>query len=148
MNLAILGSHRRNSNTEIALKRLSPIESYSTVNLLDLDINPYRYASRKTEGDDFLTVARQMAVSSNIIFATPVYWYAMSGLMKNFFDRFTDLMTTQKDLGRSLRGRNCYLIACGSDEVLPAGFEVPFRLTCEYFEMKLRDVRYLQMNES
>jgi multimeric flavodoxin WrbA len=54
-----------------------------------------------------------------IVFATPVYWYAMSGLMKVLFDRFTDLVTVRKDLGRRLRGRRVFLIACGTDPDLP-----------------------------
>ena len=35
-----------------------------------------------------------------IIFVTPVYWYAMSGRMKVFFDRWTDLLKIDKDTGR------------------------------------------------
>ncbi len=40
-----------------------------------------------------------------LIFATPVYWYSMSGIMKVFFDRITDLLTIKKDIGRKLKGK-------------------------------------------
>jgi multimeric flavodoxin WrbA len=76
-----------------------------------------------------------MGDAETIIFATPVYWYAMSGLMKVFFDRFTELLSTHKPLGKALKGKKIYLISTGSESELPPGFETPFKLTSEYFEM-------------
>jgi multimeric flavodoxin WrbA len=81
----------------------------------------------------------------HLIFATPVYWYAMSGLMKVFFDRLTELITTSKPLGRAMKGKCCYLISCGTDAELPPGFDVPFRLTAKYFEMEFVSSHYLQI---
>lgn len=81
-----------------------------------------------------------------IVFATPVYWYAMSGLMKVLFDRFTDLVTVRKDLGRQLKDRRVFLIACGADPDLPEGFEVPFRRTADYLAMKYCGSFYVQTN--
>ena len=40
--------------------------------------------------DDFLGVAEAMVDAEAILFATPVYWYSMSGRLKRFFDRLTD----------------------------------------------------------
>jgi multimeric flavodoxin WrbA len=48
---------------------------------------------------------------------TPVYWYTMSGIMKVFFDRFSDLLRIEKDLGRKLRGKSMAVISCGADEI-------------------------------
>ena len=39
------------------------------------------------------------------IFVTPVYWYSMSGQMKIFLDRITDLLKWHKDEGRKIRGK-------------------------------------------
>lgn len=143
MNLAILGSHRPDSNTEKALMNNAPWTNFETIVLLGHTIGPYLYDSKHT--DDFLAIADKMVASEEIVFATPVYWYAMSGLMKNFFDRFTDLITTHKSVGRSLAGKNCHLLACGADSAMPEGFAVPFAKTCEYFSMRLESVRYVQI---
>jgi multimeric flavodoxin WrbA len=78
---------------------------------------------------------RQILAYETIIFITPVYWYSMSGLMKNFFDRISDCLKTEKDLGRKLRGKNMIAIACGSDETEVEGFFVPFKNSAEYLGM-------------
>lgn len=77
-----------------------------------------------------------------IVFATPVYWYAMSGSLKIFFDRLTDLVTTSKELGRALAGKKVYLFATGTDEELPFGFDTPFIKTSEYFSMSFKQSIY------
>jgi ribosomal-protein-alanine N-acetyltransferase len=68
----------------------------------------------------------------------------MSGHMKVFFDRFSELLTTRKDQGRRLRGKDVAVIACGTDPRLPEGFEAPFRQTCDYLGMRYHGAFYLQ----
>ncbi|WP_181306792.1 flavodoxin family protein [Rufibacter sp. XAAS-G3-1] len=82
-----------------------------------------------------------------IVFATPVYWYAMSGLLKTFFDRLTGLVTVQKTLGRNLKGKTVFLVAVGADAELPDGFEVPFKLTAKYLNMKYGGRLYASTEE-
>ena len=135
MNLVILGSARGDSNTLAAVRKLSPIPDYELIDLRERRIAYYNYAHPNDDSDDFLGVVHKMLDSETIIFATPVYWYAMSGVMKVFFDRFSELLSTQKPLGKALKGRRTYLIATGSDADLPPGFEIPFKLTSEYFKM-------------
>ena len=77
-----------------------------------------------------------MLQHQKLVFATPVYWYAMSGSMKVLFDRLTDLVTIQKVAGRKLMGKQVYLVAVGAEDTLPVGFEVPFRRTASYFDMQ------------
>jgi len=71
----------------------------------------------------------------------------MSGVLKRFFDRLTDLVTVHKPLGRKLAGRFVWVAACGSDPTLPEGFEVPFRATAVYFGMSFGGVLYVQLPE-
>ena len=68
--------------------------------------------------------------------------------MKTLFDRFTDLVTVRKDLGRQLRGRSVFLLACGSEPQLPEGFEVPFRETAAYLQMSYGGAFYGQTNKA
>jgi hypothetical protein len=55
--------------------------------------------------------------------------------MKVFLDRFTDLITSHKQVGRQLAGKPLFLLVSGADAELPAGFLVPFRQTAAYFDM-------------
>jgi len=89
--LVIMGSAREGGNTHLAVDRLlSCLDPPPTlINLKRLHIQPFSYEWQ--EQDDFLGIIDQMLLHRQIVFATPVYWYAMSGLMKTFFDRLTDL---------------------------------------------------------
>jgi multimeric flavodoxin WrbA len=144
--LVILASARENSNTMKALERLCPFEKYETVDLRTITVGYYRYDASYPKNDDFLSIVTRMQEADVIVFATPVYWYAMSGLMKVFFDRFTDLLTIHKSVGRQLKGKEVYLIAQGSEASLPEGFEIPFRRTSDYFKMEFRKSFYMQFS--
>lgn len=132
--LILLGSARSDGNTLKAVQELCPFPEYELVDLNQLKIEPYNYTG--SAADDFKSLVIRMTEAENLIFATPVYWYAMSGVMKNFFDRFSDLLG--QDLGRKLKGKKTYLIATGSDPDLPPGFEVPFQLTSKYLGMEFQ----------
>ena len=145
--LTILGSARGDSHTRALLDAVLAGRSATRIDLLDLDIQQYEYG-RPMERDDFGKVAEAMIAHAVIIFATPVYWYAMSGRMKAFLDRFTDLVTVRKDLGRQLKGRSVFLLACGSEPELPDGFEVPFRETAAYLHMSYGGAFYGRTNKA
>jgi multimeric flavodoxin WrbA len=141
--LVIEGSARENGNTVKAVEKLCPYDEYETVSLIRNKIYPYRYDGKYPSDDDFLTIARKMQRVQVIIFATPVYWFSMSGLMKVFFDRFSDLISSHKEIGRGLKGKKVYLIAQGYSKSLPEGFEAPFRSTSEYLEMEFKETLYM-----
>ena len=105
---------------------------------LDLSLNeigPYDYEYRNQK-DDFPPIIRNIANEYDlIVFATPIYWYAMSGLMKNFFDRLSDCIRIEKETGRKLRGKQMAAICCGSDDEEIEGYFVPFRKSAEYLGM-------------
>lgn len=144
--LTILGSARGESHTLALLEAVLAGRSATRIDLRDLDIQHYEYG-QPMERDDFRKVAEAMLAHSVILFATPVYWYAMSGRMKVVFDRFTDLVTVRKDLGRQLKGRSIFLLACGSEPQLPDGFEAPFRETAAYLDMAYNGVCYGRTNK-
>lgn len=140
--IVILGSARTNSDTSKLLEIMFPEGAVKILNLLDYQLNPYNYAGLYPPDDQFLHLIESLLMHQKIIFATPVYWYAMSGLLKTFFDRLTDLMTIRKDLGRLMAGKETFLVAVGAEEELPAGFEVPFALTSNYFKMQYKACYY------
>ena len=133
-NIIIQGSSRSDGNTHQIAKIISTSLGAEIIDLKVKTINGYSYEHNNAD-DDFLPVMRQIVAYDTIIFITPVYWYSMSGLMKNFFDRISDCLKTEKDLGRKLRGKNMIAIACGSDATEGEGFFVPFKNSAEYLGM-------------
>lgn len=133
--IIIMGSSHSYGNTR---KIVDAIIAKTQADLIDLNgykISYFDYEHRN-KGDDFVQVATQMMEYEQIIFATPVYWYAMSAQLKTFFDRMTDLLTIRKPLGRQFRnGKKIFSLACSSDAVEYEGFKMPFEKTAEYLGM-------------
>lgn len=140
--LIIVASARKESDTRDFVNKVFTGIDCRLADLLDFYISPYDYRGNYPANDDFPKLVALMLQHKVIVFATPVYWYAMSGLLKNFFDRFTDLVTVQKQSGRQLKGKLVFLLAVGSDAHLPEGFEVPFKLTAGYLGMDFRGLIY------
>lgn len=144
--IVILGSARPDSNTKKLLAHLFPADSVKVLDLLDFKVYPDCYSGQYPADDQFLQLIAAMLQHTRLIFATPVYWYAMSGILKTFFDRLTDPVTVQKKTGRQMAGKEIFLIAVGSEEELPPGFETPFQSTSAYFGMKYSACYYCPNN--
>lgn len=140
--LVILGSARKQTDARKNLDAIFTETRCNYLDLLDHNISNYDYNHQYPHDDEFLKVVDEMLKHDVIIFVTPVYWYAMSGLMKVFFDRLTDLVTVQKELGRKLKGKSTFLLATGAETEMPKGFETPFKRTSEYFDMVYHDSIY------
>lgn len=66
--------------------------------------------------DDFNAIAEKLLESDGLIISTPVYWYAPSGVLKNFIDRLTSMEHMIFHGGRSLlEGKVTGFIATGLD---------------------------------
>lgn len=116
------------------------------VEIANYNIAPYDYQYRNQD-DDFLPLVKQLLEFDKLVFATPVYWYAMSSQLKTFFDRLSDLVRVEKEVGRALAGRETYLVASGTEEELPSGFEKPFGLTSKYLDMTYCGAFYSYVKE-
>jgi multimeric flavodoxin WrbA len=141
--IIVLGSARKDSHTRTLLRNVFNSLPHELIDLLDYEIAPFDYNAEYPEGDQFQALTDKMVQAKHIVFATPVYWYSMSGILKNFFDRFTDLVSVEKDKGRALKGKNVYLFSVGADAFAPEGFEVPFRETAKYLQMKYHQGVYI-----
>jgi len=131
----IQGSSRSNGNTNKIIKHILSTNKYDVIDLYDKKINHFDYDFNNE--DDFLPLMKNVIEKyDTIIFATPVYWYAMSGILKVFFDRISDLLYVEKDLGRKLRGKNMAMISCGSGPELKDEFSMPFIESANYLGMK------------
>jgi multimeric flavodoxin WrbA len=140
--LVILGSARPDGETRRAVDIAFPNGSAQLVILPHCAIGGYDYGHTNA-GDDFFAIAEAMTAAQSIVFATPVYWYAMSAPLKIFFDRLTDLTENLKVQGKALAGKSVWVIATGTEAKLPEGFEIPFARTADYFSMLYCGAAYL-----
>lgn len=140
--IALTSSTRENSDTKKMLFSIIPENQFTCIDLLHYQIAPYHYENMYPPEDDFLAIIHKMLVVNTLLITTPVYWYSMSGLLKIFFDRLTDLTRVHKTVGRQLAGKSMIVMATGTDQDLPAGFEVPFQLTAKYFDISFQGCFY------
>jgi len=146
--LIINGSARLNGDTQKFISKLTEGIDYNQLNLLEHYFLPYNYDNQYPQEDQFDLFAKEILYHKHIIFATPVYWYSMSGRMKNLFDRLTDWVTLNKEVGRNLKGKTVKLIAVGTDGGLPDGFVTPFFMTANYMEMVFKGSQYFNANNT
>ena len=128
----ISGSARNDGNTTQLVQHLTELSNWDAIDLNDYAIGHFDYEHTNRE-DDFLPLMRKVIHEYDVfVFATPVYWYAMSGIMKVFFDRITDLITIEKDLGRKLRGKSMGVVTTSGGGNLGEQFWLPFQSTANY----------------
>lgn len=131
----IQGSSRSVGDTSRIVNYMAKKNGIDVIDLNTKTIGHYDY-DYKNSSDDFISLMTQIISSyDTIIFATPVYWYSMSGIMKTFFDRISDLLRIHKDLGRQLRGKNMAMISTSNNDDLTKGFNMPFVESAKYLGM-------------
>jgi multimeric flavodoxin WrbA len=129
--LVIIGSPRKyGSSTQLAHVALKGVEDTGgraeMIYLYDYDIKPcigcasdnvkYCRFPCVIDDDDFNEIGEKIAESDGIIIVTPVYWYAPSGVLKNFIDRLTGMENMIFHGSRSLlEGKVAGFIATGLD---------------------------------
>ncbi len=133
--IIILGSSRSNGDTFKAVSYLKDITGFEIIDLNQKDIGHYDYEFKNND-DDFNFLFKGVVQNyDTVVFATPVYWYTMSGIMKTFLDRISDFLKNEKDYGRMLRGKNMALISCSNDDDRPEEFALPFSRSASYLGM-------------
>lgn len=145
----IVGSSRSSGNTGKIATYLAEISGFDIIDLKSKNIGGYDYEYQNKE-DDFLPLIKEIIDTyETLVFATPVYWYAMSGIMKHFFDRFSDCVRVEKEIGRKFRGKSMAMISCGSGAEPIKGFDMPFVRSAEYLGMNyLGDIHTWIENEN
>lgn len=136
MNTIIIqGSSRSVGHSSKIVELIKGQIEADVIDLNAVQILPFRY-DQVYSSDDFISVVQKILRYDQILFVTPVYWYSMSAVMKNFFDRLTDCLISEKELGRQLRGKSMGAISCGSDDEETLGFFEPFRKSADYLGMQ------------
>ncbi|MGB0890765.1 MAG: flavodoxin family protein [Flavobacteriaceae bacterium] len=131
----IQGSSKSFGNTHKVVNYLNKDKAFDVIDLKTKNIGPFDYDFAHAN-DDFLPLMENIISKyDTIIFATPVYWYSMSGTLKDFFDRMSDLLHYKKELGRQLRGKNMAMISNSGANDLKEGFTMPFIESANYLGM-------------
>jgi len=66
--------------------------------------------------DDFNAIASKILESEGFIVVSPIYWYSVPGVLKNFIDRLTSMENMIHHTGRSLlEGKVAGFIVAGND---------------------------------
>ncbi len=131
----IVGSSRSDGDTVKFAKKLVKKSKFDLVDLNNYEFSYFDYEHKNRDDDYLYLMHRIVSEYETLIFATPVYWYSMSGIMKVFFDRLTDLLTIEKELGRKLRGKKMAVISCSTGENLGEDFWLPFKYSARYLGM-------------
>ncbi|WP_223068022.1 flavodoxin family protein [Paenibacillus caui] len=122
MSIAVLnGSARAGGNTEQLTGVVLEGIPYTDIVLREKKILPI-VDQRHSEGgfqpvdDDYDAVILDVLRHDTLIFASPVYWYGISGLLKNFIDRWSQsLRDSRFDLKELLAAKKAYAIIVGGD---------------------------------
>lgn len=134
--IAVFASARRDGNTGKLIDWIASELSIPVIDLAAKNISPFDY-EHKNRDDDFLPLINQLLGYSNIIFVSPVYWYAASAQMKIFIDRTSDLLDIDelKDIGRQLREKTAYVVCTSISSEADPSFLNSFKDTFEYLGM-------------
>ena len=140
----LFSSSRRNGNTGRFIDRIASELGIEIVDLSSLRMAPYDYDHRNRH-DDFEPLMERVLSHSQIIFATPIYWYATSPAMKVFLDRVSDFLELPDLLpkGRRLRGKNAYVVCTSICDQPSASFMDAFRETFDYLGMHFGGVAHV-----
>jgi multimeric flavodoxin WrbA len=146
--IALFSSSRRLGNTGQLMDRIAMELNIEVVNLNGLRVSSYDY-DHLNRHDEFEPLMKRVLGYDQIIFATPIYWYAVSPAMKVFLDRLSDLLELPDLLsdGRRLRGKNAYVVCTSICDDPSVEFMGAFRETFNYLGMHFGGVVHVNCQD-
>ncbi|MBM7602740.1 multimeric flavodoxin WrbA [Metabacillus crassostreae] len=124
MSIVVLhGSTRRNGNTETLTNQAVLGVKVEHIYLRDYEIKPIEDMRHEQSGfghvnDSYNSIIERIMSHNILIFATPIYWYSMTGKMKNFVDRWSQTIRDKniQNFKRQMERKKAFVIAVGGDE--------------------------------
>lgn len=146
--LALFSSSRRNGNTGQFMDRIASELTIDVIDLANLSLTPYDYDHRN-RSDDFEPLMERVLAHEQLIFATPIYWYAVSPAMKVFLDRISDYLELPDLLpkGRQLRDKKAFVVCTSICEEPSPAFMSAFRETFDYLGMHFGGVAHINCQD-
>ncbi len=132
----ILGSARSDGNTRKVVNQF--LENFDNPTTL-FDLNDYSLEyfdyNNDYSNDHYIKLCEELMQFDYWVLATPVYWYSMSAILKNFLDRITDLLSFHTELGIQLKQVQLGVLSCSGSPDIPDFFQEPFKLSAAYLGM-------------
>ncbi len=147
--LALLGSTRQNGNSQYLTEKMLEGTNHTMVSLSDKQINSIR-DERHAEGgfnpvdDDYKELLDLLITHDTLIFSTPLYWYGMSGPMKNFFDRWSQYLRDENmNLKEELAKKKAYVVVTGGSSAKVKGLPLIQQFSYIFDFVNMEFVDYL-----
>lgn len=138
----ILGTSRSNGNTSLLTHEIQDKTGAKLFDLSRYNISAFDY-DYKNKDDDYYDLVKEILTYDNLVFASPVYWYSMSGQLKIFFDRINDLLTQDRELSREFRKKSSFVLSTGADINLKSCFEDAFNYSFQYLGIDYKGMLYI-----
>lgn len=124
--LALYGSTRRQGNSELLGDIVVEGLNCTKVYLNEYYIQPIQDFRHDPEGfkpihDDHAKLVREILNHETLLFATPMYWYGMPGILKNFIDRWSTYYTDMTFKDR-MSEKEAIVVLTGGDDPQIKGF--------------------------
>ncbi len=147
MSIAVIyGGSRPYGNTETLADRAVKGLPAEKIYLRDHLVLPIEDRRHEESGfldvdDEYNSLIDRMIPHEIVVFATPIYWYGMSGPMKNFVDRWSQTLRDDKypDFRKQMADKKGYVIAVGGNQPTVKGLPLilQFQLIFQFFGAKL-----------
>ncbi|GAA2271059.1 NAD(P)H-dependent oxidoreductase [Glycomyces scopariae] len=151
--LFLLGSSRTGGNTETlvraAAEHLEPEAAQQWLRLSDLDLPPFRDLRHLGDGRTPAaegaekTLQDATLAATDVVIASPLYWYSVSGSVKNYLDHWSGwLRVPGLDFKARMGGRRLWGVTVQGDEEPDVAEPLAgtLRLSAEYMGMEWRGV--------
>ncbi|UOQ46423.1 flavodoxin family protein [Halobacillus salinarum] len=145
--LTLLGSSREEGNTEALVKQIMQGIDYTSITLSHHTIQPISDKRHSIEGftpvhDDYEKILQEVLSHDILIFATPIYWFGMSGQMKVFIDRWSQyLRDSRYHMKEELSKKTAYVVLTGGTNPKITGLPLiqQFSYIFDFVHMKFED---------
>lgn len=139
MITVLFGRSRENGNTATLTKKILKGHDYQWIDLTKLAFNPVRDVRHESSqileyNDDYQRVIDQVLESDEVIFASPVYWYSVSGTLKSFIDHWSETLQDPRyqDFKERMQKITFRLVLVGGDspriKALPCVQQIEYSL--------------------
>ncbi|MGE7111711.1 flavodoxin family protein [Lysinibacillus sp. NPDC047702] len=145
MNItAFIGSSRTASNSEQLADYVLADIPHQKIDLKNVMIKPIHDLRHNDNGfqfvdDDYDQIIQAFLTSDIVIFVTPIYWYSMSGIMKNMIDRLSHAIRDERfpQLKEKLQTTEAIVLAVGGDDPYIKGLPMiqQFQYIFEFLQM-------------
>ncbi|MDT8399620.1 MAG: NAD(P)H-dependent oxidoreductase [Pseudomonadales bacterium] len=135
--IILFASARRHGNTGKLADRIATALNAPVIDLGQRRISGFDY-SHGNRHDDFEPLMEAVLTYRQLVFASPIYWYAVAPAMKIFLDRLTDYLDLPDlcDKGRLLRSKTGFVICTSNLERADGSFMDAFKKTFAYLGMR------------